>query len=401
MGGTLTVSPATLTVTADDLSRLEGQANPPLTYSITGLVNSDTAGVITGAPDLSTTATIVSPPGHYPIDVTTGTLAAANYVFTTVDGTLTVETTAINIGPLTLPVATVGVAYSQQLTASGGTGIGYTFTATGLPDGLSLSALGLLSGTPTTATGLPFMVNVIVTDSGGGTGNRNYALMLKAETISGVIVTSLPQTYYGQDVTLTATFTATPAGSAPMTGLVAFYDGDVYLGTEPLIAAGDPSGTSNLSTSSLSVGNHIISAIYSGDANYSTATVDYPVAVKVIQAVTSTTLSASSSSNVVTLTANVVATSPGNPPITGTVSFYEGDILLGTETVINGIATLNLGSLAPGLHAFQGRFRRRWISLYQRVVAGGIDGWSAGQRCIALWFPHATDLPARQLQRPA
>ena len=35
------------------------------------------------------------------------------------------------------------------LTATGGTGTGYTFMATGLPTGLSISASGVISGTPT------------------------------------------------------------------------------------------------------------------------------------------------------------------------------------------------------------------------------------------------------------
>ena len=91
-----------------------------------------------------------------------------------------------------------------------------------------------------------------------------------------------------------------------MTGTVAFYDGNTYLGTEPLIAAGTAdlraatlfmadaspmvSGTSSLSTSSLSVGNHIITAVYSGDARYSAATTEAPVSVQVVPAVTSTAL---------------------------------------------------------------------------------------------------------------
>ena len=157
----------------------------------------------------------------------------------------------------------MGDAYSQQLTASGGSGAGYSFAATGLPAGLSLTTLGLLSGTPTTAIGSPFMVDVTVTDGDGGTGSQIYTLTVKAKTIAGTIVSSLAQSYYGQEVTLTATFTATPAGSAPMTGTVAFYDGNTYLGTEPLIATGAAdlqrqtrpcrgptvSGTSSLSTS--------------------------------------------------------------------------------------------------------------------------------------------------------
>jgi hypothetical protein len=72
--------------------------------------------------------------------------------------------------------------------------------------------------------------------------------------------------------------------------------------------------------------------------------------------VTSTTLSASTSSQGTTLTAIVVVTSPGNPPIVGTVSFYDGDTLLATEPVSSGIATLNLGALSPGSHSFRAVF---------------------------------------------
>ena len=44
------------------------------------------------------------------------------------------------MSPATLPVLTVGDSYSQQLTASGGSGTGYSFTATGVPAGLTLAA---------------------------------------------------------------------------------------------------------------------------------------------------------------------------------------------------------------------------------------------------------------------
>jgi len=375
VSGMLTVSPATITVTANNLTRPPGEANPPLTYTLSGLVNGDTTSVVSGAPILSTTATIVSPAGSYPITVAVGNLSAANYDFTTVGGTLTVANNpAITINPTTLPVATVGDSYSQQLTASGGSGSGYRFTSTGLPAGLSLTIQGLLSGTPTTAIGSPFAVDVTVTDGDGGTGSQTYTLTVKARAIAGTIVTSLARSYYGQEVTLTATFTATPAGSALMTGTVAFYDGNTYLGTEPFVAtvtgaaalratdianadmSPTVSGTSNLSTSLLAVGNHILTAVYSGDANYPTATVETPVSVKVIAAVTSTTLTASTSPQGTTLIANVVVTSPGNPPVVGFISFYDGATLLGTEPVSNGVATLNVATLSPGMHSFKAVF---------------------------------------------
>ena len=71
---TQTVNTAHLTVTADSLSRSPGSPNPALTYTIGGFVNSDTAAVVSGSPVLSTSATISSPAGTYPITVTVGTL---------------------------------------------------------------------------------------------------------------------------------------------------------------------------------------------------------------------------------------------------------------------------------------------------------------------------------------
>ena len=47
-----------------------------------------------------------------------------------------------------LPSGTVGVAYSFSIAASGGT-LPYTFSATGLPLGLSMAANGNITGTPT------------------------------------------------------------------------------------------------------------------------------------------------------------------------------------------------------------------------------------------------------------
>jgi hypothetical protein len=84
------VSPATLLVTPDDKVKGFGQLNPTLTYTVTGFVAGDTAGVVGGAPELATTASESSPVGTYPITATPGTLSAANYTFTFGTGTLTV-----------------------------------------------------------------------------------------------------------------------------------------------------------------------------------------------------------------------------------------------------------------------------------------------------------------------
>jgi hypothetical protein len=87
------VTPATLTVTANSVSITAGSAIPQFTDTITGFVNGDSANVVAGLPALGTTATTSSPAGSYPITVMIGTLAAANYQFAFVNGTLTISAT--------------------------------------------------------------------------------------------------------------------------------------------------------------------------------------------------------------------------------------------------------------------------------------------------------------------
>src|SRR5439155_15574584 len=90
--GTLTVTRATLTVTADNKSKAYGDTNPPLTASYTGFVNGENTSVLSGAPSLSTGATTNSSVAGspYTITATSGTLSAANYSFAFVNGSLTV-----------------------------------------------------------------------------------------------------------------------------------------------------------------------------------------------------------------------------------------------------------------------------------------------------------------------
>ena len=94
----LTITRAPLTVTADNKSKVQGAANPTLTYTATGFVNGETIAVLTTPPALTTTATTSSPVGSYPI-TNTATLAAANYTITFVPGSLTVTAapTALSI----------------------------------------------------------------------------------------------------------------------------------------------------------------------------------------------------------------------------------------------------------------------------------------------------------------
>lgn len=106
---TLTVTPAPLTIQADDKTKFETLPNPTLTATYTGFVyGEDPADLLTPAV-LATTAVTTSAPGTYPITVSGAT--SNNYTITFVDGTLTVQAkTAQEITFNALPVKTYGNA---------------------------------------------------------------------------------------------------------------------------------------------------------------------------------------------------------------------------------------------------------------------------------------------------
>src|SRR5664280_526997 len=110
---------------------------------------------------------------------------------------------SLGINPATLPDGFLGTAYSQTLTVTGGTGP-YTFSITSgaLPNGLTLSSAGVISGTPT--TGGPFTFTVGVDDSVGNTGSRTYTVNIGTNSLT-VNPASLPNgmqgTAYSQTVT--------------------------------------------------------------------------------------------------------------------------------------------------------------------------------------------------------
>ena len=91
----------------------------------------------------------------------------------------------ITLSPSTLPPGTVGIAYSQTISASGGTAP-YTFTITSgsLPPGLTLNgATGSITGVPTTV-GL-FNFTVQATATGGCTGSLAYSIAIVAAQPAG------------------------------------------------------------------------------------------------------------------------------------------------------------------------------------------------------------------------
>jgi len=195
---------------------------------------------------------------------------------------------------------------------------------------------------------------------------------------------SLSNLYPGENVTLTATVTGGsetsthpsggtlsgthPADSIPTpgtpTGTVTFMDGDTTLGTGTV----NSSGVATMNTTSLAVGAHNITAVYSGDATYDTSTsTSSTVTVTKLNTTTAVTTSNSNSNlnSSVTFTATVTnATLSGTAPAahiahrpegpgtpTGTVNFMDGTTTLGSGTLDeSGVATFSTSKLAAGSH---------------------------------------------------
>jgi hypothetical protein len=173
-----TVNKAVLTVTANAASMTYGGTLPMLTASYSGFVNGDGQGVLSGSPSLTTTATSGSPVGPYPIMAAQGTLSAANYTFTFVNGTLT-----INQAVLTVTANNASIPDGSLLP---------TFTASysGFVNG---DGIGVLSGSPsltTTAPQNPPVGTYPIIAAQGTLSAQNYTFTFASGTLTVTPVTA-------------------------------------------------------------------------------------------------------------------------------------------------------------------------------------------------------------------
>ncbi|MFN5783542.1 MAG: putative Ig domain-containing protein, partial [Novosphingobium sp.] len=132
-------------------------------------------------------------------------------------GTVTNDDVPVTMGPATLPNGAVAAAYSQTVSAAGGTGpYTYAVSAGVLPTGLTLSSGGLLSGTPT--AGGTFSFTITGTDSssfpGPFSGSQAYTVNIAAPTIA-LPATSLAGGLIGS--AYSASITPASGGTSPYT----------------------------------------------------------------------------------------------------------------------------------------------------------------------------------------
>ncbi|MBW0370301.1 IPT/TIG domain-containing protein (plasmid) [Ensifer adhaerens] len=236
----------------------------PYTYSVTGTLPTglslSSAGVLSGTPTAGGTFTFTVSA----TDSATGTgpfTAAQNY-------SLTIAAPTIAVAPSALPNAAFGAAYSQTVTASGGIApYSYSVTSGTLPQGLNLSAAGVLSGTPTEVG--TFNITISATDAATGTGPfsgaQSYALVVdQVLPIANAVTATVAANSTANGITLAITggaadsvAIANPAahGTATASGTnITYTPAGGYSGTDSFTyTATNVAGTSSAATVTIAV----------------------------------------------------------------------------------------------------------------------------------------------------
>jgi 6-phosphogluconolactonase (cycloisomerase 2 family) len=230
---TLVISPAVLTVTSANATRIYGDPNPAFSFTITGFVNGDTVAVVSGSP-VCTSVDATAAVGTYPITCTTGTLAAANYTFTFASGNLTVTPAA-----LTVAAANATRVYGDPNPA-------FTGTITGLKNGDNITATYSTTATATSPVGT-YPITPALVDPTGKLGNytvtsTNGTLTITPAPLS--VVAANATRFYGDP---NPAFTGAITGIKNADNITATYssvaDPTSAPGTYPIVPAlVDPTG---------------------------------------------------------------------------------------------------------------------------------------------------------------
>ncbi|MGO4290323.1 MBG domain-containing protein, partial [Chitinophaga sp. RAB17] len=231
VSNTFQVTPATLTVKADNTQRIYGINNPAFTFTITGFVNNENASVVTGIPTLSSIADNNSVPGAYPITVSTSALVAANYIFTSINGTLTV-------GPATQTISFPAISNKTYGDAA--------FTA-GASSNSSLTVVYSVVSGPANVNGNTITItgagNVTIAANQAGNGSYSAA----AEVTQTFLVNKAALTVKASNDTRTYSGTAYTGGNGiAYTGFVNGDDATKLIGS--ITYAGSAQGAINAGT---------------------------------------------------------------------------------------------------------------------------------------------------------
>ena len=374
----ITRAPSTLTFVSTPNPAVAGR---PVTFTVTANVPAPGVGIPTGVVTFLDGATLL---GTVPLNaarqaiLTTGALAIGSHTITaSYEGNATVAASTAMLTETITKASTTTTLVSGANPAV--TGRPVTFTATvkavapgaGIPtgpvtfmDGATVLGTGTLNGsgqaTLTTAT-LPVGPHSITASYGADTNflasNSTALTETIAKAATAVLLTATSaQTVLGQPVTFTAKVNVVAPGVGLPSGTVTFFNGTVSLGPATL----DNTGQASLTTSSLTLGPHAITAKYGGDGSFNGST--SPVLTETITKVLTTTAVLASvnpavNGQSVLFTAQVSVVPPLTGTPTGTITFLNGTAVLGTATVDNaGQASLTASTLTVGPHAITARY---------------------------------------------
>ncbi len=332
--------------------------NPALSVTL-GFAPSagDTFLILDNSDPLSTTGTFNGLP-----DGSTFTVGLQPFRINYVSGDVVL--TAMGLSTTTAVASANPSVFGEAVTFSAtisGTGVTPTGTVTLNIDSTDVETVSLSGGsasfTPISDLALGSHV-VLVSYSGDSTYTSSSGSLLGGQVVNQAdtttTLTAAPDpSVFGQTVTLTATVTAVAPGAGTPTGTVDFFDGATLLGSGSLSG-----GVATLTTSSLGVGSHSLTAFFNGDANFNGGSGG--ISTTVNQADTVTILTAAPDPSVfgqsVTLTATIAAVAPGSGMPTGTVDFFDGATLLGSTSLVGGVASVTTSSLSVGSHSLTAVF---------------------------------------------
>jgi hypothetical protein len=213
---------------------------------------------------------------------------------------------------------------------------------------LPVNGSGVASfSTPALAVGSHTITATYASDTNFAASSGSVVQSVQTLNATTTTASSAPNpSVFGQAVTFTST---TTSGAGVPVGTVTFTEGATVWASNVAV---DGSGHASFSTTALAVGNHTITATFTGAVGWANSNGNAP-AQTVNKASTTTAVSSSSNPSVfsqaVTFTATVTATAPGGGIPTGTVTFKNGTATLGTGTLnASGQATFTTATLAVG-----------------------------------------------------
>ena len=254
----------------------------------------------------------------------------------------------VNLASGTVAVVSSGSpsAYTQPVTFTATVPSGATGTVTFFADGTAINTpapvtiSGTISSAITTISTLSVGTHSITATYSGDSNFTSATSTAISQVVgkgaSGLTLASAPNpSNFGSNVTFTATLASTATGN------VTFFDGGTSLGV--VVAT---SGTASFSTTALTAGQHSITAVYAGDANFNGLTSNTVLQQVNKNGAVSPVLTGSPNPATYGTTVVFTATMPSNA--TGTVTFLDNGASIGTGTLTAGVATFSISTLTAG-----------------------------------------------------